>query len=453
MKLFNTMHKFKSPMPRLALLLMCGALGSAPSVWAQADSSRPRAKAADSILVVVNEDVITKNELDERMRAIEKRMKAQNTALPPYEEFRKQLLERMIVDRAQLQLAKEMGIRIDDQYLDRAIARIAEGGKVTVQELRNQIERDGSSFARFREEIRDDIAMQRIREREVENRIQISAAEIEQFMEIEATSVLEQQELSLAQILIRIPENATAVQINERRLRAEDVYRQLRSGGDFAKVAATYSDSNDALTGGDIGWRQKERLPEIFVNAVANLKPGQVSPLIKSPNGFHIVKLVDQRVSTVPKVSPEAAAIQQTRARHILIKVSQIVSAADAKRKLLDLRERLDNKAATFEELAKLHSNDGSAAKGGDLGWLYPGDTVPEFERVMDQLAVGAISEPVESQFGMHIIQVMERKKDDVSQERQRLVARQALRERKLEEATQDWLRQLRDRAYVEFRE
>ena len=437
-----------------ALLLLCATLGAAPLAWSQADSkaARPRSVVADAIIVVVNDEVITRNELEERKRSIEKRMQAQRVALPPPEEFRKQLLERMIVDKAQLQLARDMGIRIDDIMLDRSIQRIAESNKMSVQEFRNQIEREGVSFARFREEIREDILMQRVREREVDNRIQISQAEVEHYMEVETKAVLEQPELNLAQILVRIPENASAEQINDRRARVEDVARQLRSGGDFAKIAATFSDASDALKGGELGWRLKDRLPELFVEAVANLKPGQVSPIIKSPNGFHIIKLIDQRTVAVPKANPAAGSIQQTRVRHILIKVTQVVSAADAKRKLLDLKERLANKAATFEELAKLHSNDGSASKGGDLGWIYPGDTVPEFERAMDELAIGVVSEPVESQFGMHLIEVVERKKDDVSQERQRQIARQAIRERKSEEATQDWMRQLRDKAYVEFR-
>lgn len=448
------MSPILTPMRRLpaALFIFCAALAATQEAWSQA-STRPRSVTADSILVIVNDEVITRNELDERTRSIEGRMKAQKIAIPPYAELRKQMLERMIVDRAQLQLAKESGIRIDDSMLDRAISRIAESNKMSMQDFRNQVEREGTSFARFREDIRDDITMQRVREREVDNRIQISQAEVDHYIDVEANSLLEQQELNLAQILIRIPENASAEQIAQRRQRADDVMRQVRSGGDFAKIAATYSDASDALKGGELGWRPKDRLPELFVDAVANLKTGQISQMIKSPNGFHIVKLIDQRVATVAKQNPLKDTIQQTHVRHILIKVNQVVSAADAKRKLQDLRARLINKAATFDELAKLHSNDGSAAKGGDLGWIYPGDTVPEFERAMDGLAIGEISEPVESQFGQHLIEVTERKKEDLSQDRQRLLARQVLRERKLEEANQEWLRQLRDRAYVEFRD
>jgi len=380
-------------------------------------------------------------------------MKQQGIAMPPAAEIQKQLLERLIVDRAQLQLAKELGIHVDDTMLDRAVARIAEQNKMTLQAFRDQVEREGTSFAKFREEIRDEITMQRVREREVDNKIQITESEVDNELAAEAAAPQTQQEFNLAQILVRIPENASAEQIGERRKRAEDILGQLGAGGDFARLAATYSDSIDALKGGELGWRSQDRLPQLFVDAVANLKQGEVSAIVKSANGFHILKVLGKRGASVVKVAAGAAAptVQQTHARHILIKVNQVVTAADARRKLTELKLRLDNKSATFEELAKLYSNDLSASKGGDLGWIYPGDTVPEFERAMDALKPGEISEPVESPFGFHLIQVLERKTNDVSQERQRMAARMAIRERKLEEATQDWLRQVRDRAYVEI--
>jgi peptidyl-prolyl cis-trans isomerase SurA len=227
------------------------------------------------------------------------------------------------------------------------------------------------------------------------------------------------------------------------------VLRQLRTGADFAKMAATYSDAADALKGGEIGWRNSERLPPLFGDTLAKLKPGQVTPLIKSIGGFHILKLIDKRSAAEGQAG---APVQQSHARHILIKVTPTVSAYDARRKLVELKERLDNKAAKFEELARLFSNDGSAAKGGDLGWLFPGDTVPEFETAMNALKPGEVSAPVETSFGFHLIEVLERKSEDLSKEKQRNAARQAIRERKLEEATEDWQRQVRDRAYVEFR-
>ena len=405
--------------------------------------------AIDSIVVVVNDDVITQRELDNRIKTVTARMKAQNVQIPDAGDLRRQLLERMIVERSQLQMAKDMGVHVDDLQLDRAIQRIAEAQKLTVQQLRDQIEKEGTAFAAFREEIRDEISMQRLREHEVDSKIQISDAEVDSFLAAEKAAAAEQYEINIAQIMVRIPDNASAEMIAQRRARAEEVMRQLRTGADFAKMAATYSDASDALQGGAVGWRQPERLPPIFAEALSKLKPGQVTPIIKSTGAFHILKAVDRRTLA------EAQAVnnvQQTHARHILIKVTPTMSAADAKRKLLELKERLDNGAAKFEDLARLVSNDSSASKGGDLGWLYPGDTMPEFEAAMNALKIGEVSQPVETSFGVHLIQVLERKSDDASKERERNNARQVIRDRKLEEATESWQREVRDRAYVEYR-
>jgi peptidyl-prolyl cis-trans isomerase SurA len=453
-----SMHQLK-----LAAVLLCilssGVTGSA---LAQSANAAPVTAALqpvapksatptplDSIAVIVNDEVITRQELALRIKTVVRRMNAQNVQLPEPADLQRQMLERMIIERAQLQLAKEMGIRVEDTILDRAIGRIAEQQKMTVQAMRNQMEKEGTTFASFREEIRQEIIMQRLREREVDAKIQISDAEVDSYMAEADAQAQAQVELNLSQILIRIPDNASTEQIAASQNRAETVMRQLRTGADFAKMAGTYSDSNDALKGGEIGWRSPDRLPPVFAEALSKLKPGQITQLIKSPGGFHILKLVDSRSAAD---TAAVATVQQTRVRHILLKVTPTVSAADARRKLFELKERLANKAATFEELARLFSNDGSASKGGDLGWLYPGDTVPEFESAMNTLKAGELSDPVESSFGFHLIEVLERKIDDVSKEKKRNAARQALRERKLEEATEDWQRQVRDRAYVEFR-
>src|SRR3569832_2278807 len=442
----HTMHNNCKPGRHVgaALLLLCMAAGVLPNAWAQkqeaakesvgqpaSDAKTPqRARVVDTIAAVVNNDVITMQELEERMRLIERRMKEQNVAMPPRDQLQRQLLERMIVDKVQLQQAKETGIRVDGVLL----------------------EREGTPFNQFREEVRNDIIRQRLREREVDNKIQISESEVDNYLASNAGAAQgAQTELNLAQILIRIPENASADQIAQRRQRAEEALQQLKLGGDFAKVAAAYSDSADALKGGEIGWRSEDRLPQLFLDAMAERKPGEIA-VTKSANGFHILKLLGRRTAAPAKSNAALPAVQQSHVRHILIKVNQVVSSAEARRKLMELKERLDNKAAKFEDLAKLYSNDLSASRGGDLGWVYPGDTVPEFERAMNALQPGQVSDPVESPFGWHLIQVVERKTDDVSQERQRLAARQALRERKQEEATEDWLRQLRDRAYVEYR-
>jgi peptidyl-prolyl cis-trans isomerase SurA len=440
------------PLAALVLCAEAGAQARMSNNIAPAPAAPRKIELADSIVAVVNSEVITRHELNERVRLVEMRMKGQGIALPPRAELQRQLLERLIVDRAQLQLARENGIQVDDAMLDRALARIAEQNRMSLQEFRNRLEREGTPFGKFREEIREEIVMQRLREREVDNRIQISETEIDNFLSGEQAQRQGQMEYSLAQILVRIPENASPEQIAARRMRAEDIVRQLNAGADFAKMAVTYSDAGEALSGGDLGWRAQDRLPQLFLDAVANLKQGELSPIVKSPNGFHILKLNGKRGLSVLKSGAAAGSVQQTHARHILIKVNQMVSAAEARRKLVDLKQRLDNKAAKFEELARLHSNDLSASKGGDLGWIYPGDTVPEFERAMNALQPGEVSEPIETPFGFHLIEVLERKTEDVSQERQRLQARQALRERKLDEAYQEWLRQLRDRAYVEYR-
>ena len=461
---------------RLSTVAVLIFAASSQFAGAQSPSAQPAAKAiakttsqtaaparstpreVDSIAAVVNTDVITRKDLSDRVKSVEARLKQQGTQIPPRDLLERQVLERMIADRAQLQLANESGIRVDDALLDRAMARLAEQNKLSAQDFRNQLEREGVPYARFREEIRDEITMQRIREREVDNKIQVTDSEVDNFLAAEKNAPQSLVEINLAQILVRVPENASAEQIAARKARADQVAAQLRSGADFAKLAASFSDSPDALKGGEVGFRPADRLPQLFVDAIANLKDGEVSPVIRSANGFHIVKLLGKRAQSVLKeggnsVSAAAAAsVQQTHARHILIKVNQVVNATEALRKLTDLKQRLDNKSATFEELAKLYSNDLSASKGGDLGFIYPGDTVPEFERAMNGLQVNEISAPIETQYGYHLIQVLERKTQDVSQERQRLVARQAIRERKLDEATQEWVRQIRDRAYVEYR-
>ncbi|WP_083599099.1 peptidylprolyl isomerase [Massilia sp. CF038] len=456
------MHQLK-----IAALLLCavsaGQAGAqtTPAATPPAAAAKPGAgfippgaktgNAIDSIAVVVNDDVITRNEVATRIKAIETRMKAQNAPMPDPADMQRQVLEAMIVERAQYQLAKEMGMRpVDDTQLDRAIGRIAEQQKMSVQDMRNAMEKEGMPFATFREEIRNEITMQRLREHEVDNKIQISEAEVDTYLAAEKAAAADKVEMNIAQILVRIPENSSPEQIAARKARADEAVRQIRIGGDFGKIAGTYSDASDALSGGAVGWRDPDRLPPVFAEALSKLKPGQVTPIIKSTTGFHILKLVDKRNLAQ---SDEKSIVEQTRARHILLKVTPTMSADAAKKKLAELKERLDNKAATFEELARLHSNDNSATKGGDLGFLYPGDTVPEFENAMKALKPGEISGVVETPYGYHLIQVVERKSDDQTKEKKRAEARQVIRDRKLAEATEAWQREVRDRAYVEFRD
>lgn len=462
MRTFDPMTRIQNYLSRSCQLLAAAVLACCLPLLAHAqDTGKPAARAqprlSDAILVVVNSDVITRQEFLRRLKVIEDRLKSQGGQMPPPEQLHRQLLERMILERAQLQRAKERGIKIDDAMLDRAVARIADQNKMTMTEFRQRLEQDGMQYSSFREDIRNEMMMQRLREVEVDNKIQVSDAEIDAYLAAHSATTSAPQELDIAQILIRVPENATVEQQAASKKRVDEVIAQLNAGTDFSKLATAYSDAPDGLSGGDLGWRSEDRLPQLFVDAVKGLQQGQIAPVVKSGNGFHILKLVGRRTASVLRGGqddPAAApvSVQQTHAAHILIKVNQVVSASDAQRKLLDIKQRIENHAATFEEMARLYSNDASAAKGGDLGWIYPGDTVPEFERAMDALPVGQLSEPIESPFGYHLILVKERKIDDVSQERKRAAARQAIRAQKLEGAVQDWLRQVRDEAYVEYR-
>ncbi|MGN6389556.1 MAG: peptidylprolyl isomerase [Burkholderiaceae bacterium] len=420
-----------------------------PAAAARPQSPPSGPQLVDAIIAVVNDDVITQRELLDRYRSTEAQLAAQNRPLPPAPQLQRQLLEQMIVEKAELQKAKELGIKVDEGMLDRAIAHIAEQNHLSVGDLRARLEKDGTTFAAFRDQIRQQILLQRLREREVESKVQVTESEVDNYLA--AAGIKEgakaEQELDVAQILVRVPENASPEDVEQRRQRAEDIRKQLADGADFVALSQKVSDADNAAKGGDLGWRTASKLPQLFLDAVASLKPGEISKVIKSDNGFHVLKLNGRR--TAKEALP---AVEQTHARHILIKVNQLVSAADAKRKLTELKQRLLNHSATFAELARLYSNDASASKGGDLGWIYPGDTVPEFERAMNALKPGEISDPIETQFGYHLIQVLERKTDDMSPERARQVARQAIRERKVAEATDEWLRQLRDSAYVEYR-
>lgn len=399
---------------------------------------------ADFIVAVVGDGVITHNELKSRLAGVLRQLEKQGTPLPPQDVLERQMLERMIMERAQFAYAKESGLRIDDAQLEQALGRIAAGNNLSPAQFRSALEKDGVSYAQFREEIRGEMTMARLREREVESKLVVSEGEIDNYLANQTASG-GNEEYQLAHILLRAPESASPEQLQKLRLRGEQALAKARGGDNFAELTAAYSDAPDALQGGNLGWRPLSRLPQLYAEIAGRLGEGQVSDLLRSSAGFHIVKLLGKRGGNGP------VSIQQTHARHILIRVNEVTSESEAKHKLDIVRERIVN-GQDFAEQARLYSQDGSAAKGGDLGWLNPGDTVPEFERAMNALKPGELSEVVQSPFGMHLIQVIERREKDVSAERQRTVARQAIRERKLDEAYQDWLRQLRDRTYVENR-
>ena len=399
---------------------------------------------ADRIVAIVGTDVITYVDLRTRLASALKQLQKQGTPLPPQDVLERQMLERLIMDRAQLQYAKDSGMRVDDTQLDQAIGRIAAGNKMSVPQFRAALEKDGVQYASFREEIRNEMIAVRLREREVDSKLIISEGEIDNYLANQAATG-SGEEYQLAHILLRAPESASPEQLQKLRQRGEQALKRAQAGENFAELTAAFSDAPDALQGGDLGFRPLSRLPSLYSEVAGRLQAGEVSELLRSSAGFHIVKLLGKRGGGA------VASVQQTKARHILIRVNEVVSEAEARRKLEGVRERITN-GVDFAEQARLYSQDGSAAKGGDLGWLNPGDTVPEFEQAMNALKLDEVSPVVQSPFGMHLIQVQERREKDVSADRQRAVARQAIRERKLDEAYQDWLRQLRDRTYVENR-
>jgi peptidyl-prolyl cis-trans isomerase SurA len=407
--------------------------------------ARAAATDIDRIVAVVNDSVITQYELNQRVEQALRQIAAKKVPAPPRNLLEKQILERMITEKALLQVAEDTNIKIDGPELDRAIARIAQNNNLSPEAFRKALEAEGTDFNAFRAQIRNEMTIARLREREVDSRIVVTDAEIANYLANPGQSSNQQDEYNLAHILIMTPEGATPEQLAELKTKADKAWSELKGGANFAQISAAYSDAPNAVDGGGLGWRSDAQLPSLFTAALKDMHPGDISPVLRSGNGFHILKLLDKRGKNVQVI------IRQTHARHILIKTNEVVSDADARNHLLQLRERILN-GTPFEELAKLNSDDLSAGKGGDLGWLNPGDTVPEFERVMDSLKPGEISEPVHTPFGWHLIQVLGRRDQDVTQEHKRIEARRAIRERKSDEAFEDWVRQARDRAYVEYR-
>lgn len=401
----------------------------------------------DRIVAIVNKEVITFSELNEAVASAERQLRRQGTQAPAREVLGQQMLERMVMDKAQLQLARDTGIRIDEVQLDRAVQRVAESNKMSLAEFRRALERDRVPFDLWREELREQILLTRLREREVDDKIQVSETEIDLFLEQQNQRPGDRVEYNVSHILVRVPDQASPERIETARARGEKIIAEARQGGAFAQLAAAYSDAFDAMQGGLLGWRTHDRLPADFAGALTKMNPGDISGIVRSAAGFHVLKLNDRRGADAGGPS-----VAQTRLRHILIRVSETVSESDARRRLADLRDRIAGGRATFADMARAHSDDATAARGGELDWVYPGDTVPEFERGYQGLAVDEVSQPVRTPFGYHLIQVIERRSADLSPERKRMQARQTLRERKSDESYQEWLRQLRDQSYVELR-
>lgn len=399
----------------------------------------------DRIIAVVDNDVITRSELDGRVQQIKQQLQKQGTPLPPKEVLEKQILERLITDRLQLQHAAQTGLRVDDAQLDKTVERIAEQNKMGMEEFRAALEADGINYRKFRDDIRREIILTRLKEREVDNRVNVTEAEIDNLLTTKSARQENVDEYNLGHILVRVPEQASPEELQKLRAKAEEAQKKLVEGADFGQISAGYSDAPNAMEGGKLGWKKPTDLPELFQEGLKTLKAGEVSAILRSSNGYHLLKMFERRGNNTPLM------VTQTQARHILIKQSEVLSEAEAKHRMDDIKERLDN-GGSFVELARQYSEDGTASKGGDLGWINPGDTVPEFEKVMNELKPGQVSEPLKSRFGWHIIQVLERREQDMSKESARFKARQEIKARKAEESFQDWIRELRDRAYVEYR-
>lgn len=399
----------------------------------------------NGIAAVVDDDVITWSELSQRVESISKQLEEKNTPLPPRNILERQILERLIIEQLQLKRAEQAGIQVDDESLNQVIANIARDNKMSLEAFRKTLERDGISFAYFREQIRNEIIMSRLRTNQVDNRVNVTPQEVEAFLEAQKGQRQSNTEFHLYHILIAVPGSASPDEVKEARAKAERVLAELRQGADFQQMAVSYSSGQQALEGGDLGWRRAAQLPTLFAEKVLAMQPGQVSDLIRSSSGFHILKLSEKR-------GQERHIVRQVNARHILLKTNPLVSDAEARNRLSRLRERILG-GEDFAELARAHSEDpGSAAKGGALGWADPGIYVPAFQEALKDTPKGAISEPFKSQFGWHILQVQDWRDYDDTEEAQRNQAYQALRQRKIEEEQQNWLRRLRDEAYVEIR-
>lgn len=399
----------------------------------------------DRIVAVVDQTVITEQELESRIVTVTAQFKKQGTELPETSVLRKQILERLITDTLQIQYAAQTGLKVDDNQLDKTVERIAEQNQMTLTEFSEALAKDGVSMRKFRADIRNEITIARLREREVDGRVNVSESEIDNFLTSQSASNENKDEFEMSHILIRTPEEGATEDIQKAKEKVDAALSELNKGESFAKVSASFSDAPNALEGGNIGWKNGSQVPALFLEALKNMQIGDISAPLRSPNGFHLLKLTNKRGGSSPLV------VQQTHARHILIKLSEIMSEKEGKLKMDNIKERLDN-GEKFEALARQFSEDSTASNGGDLSWVNPGDTVPQFEKAMNELRDNQISDPVRTQFGWHIIQVIERRSQDMSKESARLKARQEIRARKADEAYQDWIRELRDRAYVELR-
>lgn len=429
----------------LAVLLLFFVMNYFPGPANAADAESGDVAEIDRIVAVVDDSVILQSELDEMLITIKRQMSQQDTQLPPDEVLRKQVLERLIMMRLQLLYAERTGVRVDDEKLNAALNTIAQQNKMPLNDFRLALEKEGFNFAHFRENIRNQIIITQLQQRQVNSLVTVSDQEVENFLANEKLQGSVADEYHLAHILIGLPEGATPDKIQAARSKAQRILDDLRRGADFQKMAVSLSEGQQALEGGDLGWRTTAQIPSLFVDIVTAMKPGDVSDLVRSPSGFHIIKLLEHR-------GMDKHSVKQTHVRHILIRTNDLIGDDEARARLEQLKQRIEG-GDDFAALARAHSDDAaSAVKGGDLGWVNPGDLDPQFEEVMDGLAPGKLSDPFRTQFGWHLVRVQERRQHDDTADFRRNMAREMIRKRKAEEEIEIWLRRLRDEAYVEYR-
>lgn len=417
-------------------ILICGLLSGSFLV---------RAEVLGKIVAVVEDDVILKQELDREVSTIAQRIQASKTQMPPEYILRKQVLEKMIIDKLQRQLAAKAGINVTEDMLNNSAADIAQRNNMTLQQFRVELEHQGMTYKDFLDNMRNEIIINQLRSREIGGRIKVTDREVEHYMETQGKIGDEAVQYHLGHILIAVKEAASATQIQKAQSKADDLVRKLRAGQDFSQTAMSESEDDNALKGGDLGWRTLNDVPTIFADKISQLHAGEVADPVRSPSGFHIVKMLEI------KGLLDSHTITKTKVRHILIKTNELIDDEEAKKRLLALKARIEA-GDDFAALARAHSDDkGSALKGGSLDWVGPGDLVKPFEEAMGKLEINQISEPVQTQFGWHLIQVLDRQKKDDSVEHKKNLVRDAIRKRKIEEETELWMRRLRDEAYVEI--
>jgi peptidyl-prolyl cis-trans isomerase SurA len=398
----------------------------------------------DRVVAIVGESVIVESELDKEMSLAQNNITKSGSSMPELKFLRQQVLERMITLRALEELADRTGIRVSDNEVRLALQRLAQQQNLSVADYLNAVEKQGLTVYQLRQSVITETKIMKLRRREVEAKLVVNESEIESYLKKLRDAATSDESL-VAHILLAIPENATAADLEVVSNRAQEAVDKIDSGIDFRQVAAELSDASDALEGGLMGWRDASNLPDLFLEALKVMRIGQRSEVLRSPNGFHILFLLDKRGRDAQVI------VQQTLARHILFRVDRAVSEEDALIKAMDIRNRIVISGEDFEQLAKATSDDPSSVKGGMLGWLMPGETVPEFELALNSLEPGTVSEPVRTQFGYHLIEVLDRRDSDVSEERQKAVARQAILQQKLDFRFEEWVRQVRDTTFIKY--